>query len=170
MSFSTNLSVDMLVNDELNRQLKRIEDLIRDVKSKFEPDDELQSHMAKYICVISSGFLENAMYHTLNDIVKTETGSEILLSYTRAHLLKIQNPNSNKIKEIVKSFNQDWHNKLNTFMQQEERAAAVNYIITDRHNIAHGKDSAITINKIEGYLKKAVEIVIFIESKFVINA
>jgi hypothetical protein len=52
----------MFINNELNRQLKRIEDLITEAKSRFEPDDELQSHMAKYICVICSGFLENAMY------------------------------------------------------------------------------------------------------------
>ena len=157
----------MLVNAELKRQHKRIEDLINEVKLKFEPDDELQSHLAKYICVMCSGFLENAMYHTLHDIVKLETSSEMVTAYVKSHLLKIQNPNARKIRDIFKCFKSEWFDELGDYMQKEQRSEAVNYIMKDRHNIAHGKDSNITITKIETYFNKAVEVIAYIEANFV---
>ncbi|MEJ6980528.1 HEPN domain-containing protein [Pedobacter sp. P351] len=169
MSFLTNSSVNMFQNLELNRQHKRIQNLIEQAKSRFEPDDELQSHLAKYICVVCSGFLENAMFQILNDKVCRETECEVLLSYMKVHLLKIQNPNSNKIREVVKSFSLEWHDKLSEFLREEDRASAINYIITDRHNIAHGKDSEITIGKIEVYFKRIVDVFSFMENLLVLQ-
>jgi len=91
----------------------------------------------------------------------------VVLTYTKSQLYKIQNANSGKIKALAKSFNPDWHDSLKYYMQEENRGAAINYILKDRHNIAHGRDSDITIAKLEGYLNKTVEVIKFIENELI---
>ncbi len=157
----------MFTNNELTKQYKRIENLIHKAKT-FEPDDELRSHLAKYICVLSSGFIENAIYLTFSDIAHKSCPPSVVLTYTKGQLYKIQNTNSEKIKEITKSFNPDWwENGLKEFLQNDNRSSAINYILKDRHNIAHGRDSDITIDKLEDYLKKTIEVVKYLEDELI---
>lgn len=159
-----NLLKDMFNNVELNKQYNRITTLI--VKAKqFEPDDELRSHLTKYICILCSGFIENSVYHAFSDIADKSCPPSCVLTYTKAQLYKIQNANSEKIRELTKSFNPDWHDGIRDFLQEENRGSAINYILKDRHNIAHGRDSEITIGQLEIYLKKTIEVIKYIETK-----
>jgi len=153
----------MFNNSELNRQYNRITDLITKAK-EFEPDDVLRSHLTKYICVLCSGFIENSVYHTFSDLADSSCPPSVVLTYTKSQLYKIQNANSEKIRALAKSFNPDWHDTIRDFLQEENRGAAINYILKDRHNIAHGRNSDITILKLEDYLNKTVEVIKFIEN------
>ena len=154
----------MFNNDELNRQYSRIAALI--VKAKeFEPDDELRSHLTKYICVLCSGFIENSVYHAFSDIADKSCTPSCVLTYTKAQLYKIQNANAEKIRELSKSFNPNWYDGIRDFLQAENRGSAINYILKDRHNIAHGRDSDITIAQLENHLKKTIEVIKYIETE-----
>lgn len=155
----------MFANSELTKQYKRIQNLILKAK-EFEPDDELRSHLAKYLCVLSSGFIENAIYHAFSDIAEKSCPPSVVLTYTKGQLYKLQNTNTEKIKEVTKAFNPEWwENGLKDFLQQDNRSTAINYILKDRHNIAHGRDSEITIDKLEEYFKKTVEVIQFLENE-----
>lgn len=154
----------MFNNSELNSQYSKISSLINQAK-QLEPDDEMRSHLTKYICVLCSGFIENSVYHTFSDIAENSCSPSVVLTYAKSQLYKIQNANSEKIRALAKSFNPDWHDTIRDFMQEENRAAAINYILKDRHNIAHGRDSDITIGKLEGYLNKTIEVIKFIEDE-----
>lgn len=155
----------MFNNSELNIQYNRIQQLI--IKAKeFEPDDELRSHLTKYICVLCSGFIENSVFHAFSDIAENSCDPSVVLTYTKSQLFKIQNANSEKIRALAKSFNPDWHDVLRDYMQEENRGAAINYILKDRHNIAHGRNSDITIIKLEDYLNKTAEVIRYIENEF----
>lgn len=158
----------MFANSELTKQYRRIQNLILKAK-EFEPDDELRSHLAKYLCVLSSGFIENAIYHTFSDIAQKNCHPSVVLTYTKGQLYKLQNTNTEKIKEVTKAFNPEWwENGLRDFLQQENRSTAINYIFKDRHNIAHGRDSEITIDKLEEYLQKTIEVIQYLENELVI--
>ncbi|TLP74153.1 HEPN domain-containing protein [Maribacter sp. ACAM166] len=158
----------MFNNSELNIQYNRIQQLI--VKAKeFEPDDELRSHLTKYICVLCSGFIENSVFHAFSDIAENSCDSSVVLTYAKSQLFKIQNANSEKIRALAKSFNPEWHDVIRDYMQEENRGAAINYILKDRHNIAHGRDSDITIIKLEDYLNKTVEVIQYIENELNAN-
>ena len=164
----------MFNNSELNSQYSKISSLINQAK-QLEPDDEMRSHLTKYICVLCSGFIEKSVYHTFSDIAKkscspcdiaeNSCSPSVVLKYAKSQLCKIQNANSEKIRALAKSFNPDWCDTIHDFMQKENRAAAINYILKDRHNIAHGRDSDITIGKLEGYLNKTIEVIKFIEDE-----
>ena len=154
----------MFNNLELNRQYNRISSLIEITKS-YEPDDELKSHLTKYLCVLCSGFIENSVYHIFSDIAENATGESVVLTYAKSQLYKIQNANSEKIRALAKSFNPDWHDPLRDFMQENNRSTAINYILKERHNIAHGRESTITINMLEEYLLKTIEVIKYIEDE-----
>lgn len=160
----------MFNNIELERQYLRLNNLITETKNRFEPDDEMQSHMAKYLCILCSGFLENAIKSTLTDFAENKTNNEMVLAYVKSQLKRINNPNAKRIRETTKIFSSDWEERLNTFMQENDKASAINYIITDRHKIAHGKDSEITIRRIEQYFSKVVEVFVYIEQDIIANA
>lgn len=154
----------MFNNIELTRQYNRITALIEKAK-EFEPDDVLRSHLTKYICVLCSGFIENSIYHTFSDIAENACPPSVVLTYTKSQLYKIQNANSEKIRDLAKSFNPEWDEELRLFLQENNRGAAINYILKDRHNIAHGRDSDITIVKLEEYINKTVEVIKYIEDQ-----
>jgi len=155
----------MIHHEELRKESEKILKLIETAESSFEEDDEMRSHLAKYICILCSGFLENAVHYIYSDYIKSETTSTTVISYSTLTINKIQNPNSEKFREIAKSFNVDWEPALRDFLQNEERSTAINYIIRDRHKIAHGKDSDITLPRIREYHNKTVDVIKFVETQ-----
>jgi len=155
----------MIHNLALRRESDKILRLIEKAEETFEVEDEMRSHMAKYICILCSGFLENAIHYIYSDYIRSETASVPIISYSSISINKVQNPNSEKFREIAKSFNPDWEVELREYLQAEERSTAINYIIRDRHKIAHGKDSDITLARIKEYHLKTVEVVKFVESQ-----
>ncbi len=153
----------MINNEDLRRQSQKILALIETSERTFDEGDEIRSHIAKYICILCSGFLENCVHILYTEYVKMETSSESVIAHASATLNKIQNPNSEKFRAIAKSFKPEWEPPLNEYLQEEERSAAINYIMRDRHKIAHGKDSDITLARIKQYHLKTVEVIEFLE-------
>lgn len=156
----------MFINSELNTQYNKILVLIERSK-ELEPDDELRSHLAKYICVLCSGFIENSVYHTFSDIAERYCEPSVVLTYTKGQLYKIQNANSEKIRQLAKSFNPDWHDNLRDYLQEDNRGGSINYILKERHNIAHGRNSDITIVSLENHLNKVIEVIQYIETELI---
>lgn len=155
----------MINNEELRKQSEKIIKLIENAEATFDEDDEMRSHIAKYVCILCSGFLENAVHSIYTEYVKKETVSPSIISFATITLNKIQNPNSEKFRAIAKSFKAEWEPVLSTFLQAEERSTALNYIIRDRHKIAHGQDSDITLTRIKEYHNKTVEVVKYLENQ-----
>jgi len=155
----------MIQNKELQKQSLKILELINEAEKRYEEDEEFQSHFAKYICILCSGFMENAVELIYSDFIKRITTSEELILFIESNLQKILNPNSEKLKNIVETFNKSWKKDLNDFLQIDEKSAALNYIIKQRHKIAHGEDSLVTLGKIRDYHLKTVEIIEFLENQ-----
>jgi hypothetical protein len=146
----------------LVRQKQRIEWLINQAKT-FEGDQfELQSHWARYLCVLVAGFLENAISEVYSSYVQ-KCSNEQVANYVEAVLGRIQNPKSQKFLETARSFNRDWELNLSDYIEQNGRKDAIDSIMTNRHLIAHGKDSGITLARLDQYFKKGVEVIDYIE-------
>jgi hypothetical protein len=50
-------------------------------------------------------------------------------------------------------------------MSQNGRKDAIDSIMNNRHLIAHGKDSGITVARVNDYLRKCIEVIEFIEAQ-----
>lgn len=151
-------------NRNLTTQLQRLNELFKRVNSACGSDIEMQSHWAKYMCVLCAGFLENAVTEIYGDFVKGAS-SQPVANFAEYILSKTQNPKASKFVEISAKFKKNWGDSLETFLDDNGRKEAINAIMTNRHLIAHGKTSYITIVQVKDYLKKSVEVIEFIENQ-----
>ena len=125
-------------------------------------DFEMRSHWAKYLCVLSAGFLENAITEIYGDFVRTAS-SKPVADYAMSHLSRIQKPKASRFIEIAGLFKSAWAAALESFIASDGRREAINSIMANRHEIAHGKQPGITLTQIKNYLDRAVDVIEFIE-------
>ena len=127
-------------------------------------DLELQAHWAKYLCVLVAGFLETALREIYKDFVRRNS-SELVASYTNHELEKIQNPKSIRFVETASFFKKSWGSELQAFIEKNNRKEAIDSVMTNRHSIAHGRASHVTVSQVKIWLDKATEVVEHIEKQ-----
>jgi hypothetical protein len=54
---------------------------------------------------------------------------------------------------------------LELFMEKEGRKEAIDGVMSNRHQIAHGRDTRITVVTVSNYLEKCVEVIEYIENQ-----
>lgn len=86
-----------------------------------------------------------------------------MANFVEATLARVQNPKANRFVETARAFDPAWIDSLTAFLDEEGRRDAIDAIMSNRHLIAHGKDSGISLVRVKEYLKKSVEVVEFIE-------
>jgi hypothetical protein len=72
--------------------------------------------------------------------------------------------NAEKITIIARSFDVRWVSALEAYLEENGRKDAIDSIMNNRHQIAHGKDVGITIARASGYLHESIEVLEFIET------
>jgi hypothetical protein len=150
---------------ELKRQLQKINELIKSTAVSTNENVELQGHWGKYICVLSAGFLENAISEIYISLVENSSAPHVA-SFAGKTLNKIQNPKSTKFVEIASSFREEWGNEIeNLFLNDPSIKNAVDSIMTNRHLIAHGKSTSISVIRVKEYLEKSLKLIEFIEKQ-----
>ena len=151
-------------NQRLSREVQRLNSLFERVSSAASGDDNLQSHWARYLTVLVSGYLETAISEIYTEFAK-RSASKPVSNFTGIHLARIQNPNSERFIVTAGSFKDDWRVNLVEFLNEGGRKEAIDSIINIRHIVAHGKDVGITIYRIKEYYRKSIEVLEFIEQQ-----
>lgn len=153
-------------NAKVSQEAQRIRSLIQRTQKACAEDIELSSHWAKYLCVLSSGFLENSIAEIYGDF-SDKSAHEPVARYTRARLSTINNPKAETFAKTAGAFKADWEVDLRTFMEDEGRKDAVDSIMRLRHLIAHGreKDAGVTVARISDYLERSIQILEYIETQ-----
>ena len=151
-------------NNRLTRQLRRINSLIQRARQTSFQDIELQAHWGRYLCVLVAGFLENALTEIYTDFAK-RAASEPVASFAGSALARIQNPNAERFLQTARAFKSSWADELEQFLGEEGCKEAIDSIIANRNQIAHGQDSGITIVRVSDYLEKCVQVIEFLEAQ-----
>jgi RiboL-PSP-HEPN len=150
-------------NVEISRQLQSLKALMKSAAESTQ-DPELLSHWARYFSVVAAGLLQNAITEIYTEYV-TRAASGPVSNYARSRLATIQNPKADKFVEVARNFDVAWAAELETFLGDKGRKEAIDSIMNVRHQIAHGKFAGITYARISEYLKKAEEVIEFIEQE-----
>lgn len=153
------------MNARLESLKTNIDKLIKDADENLEPDDEKKSHLAKYVCILISGFLENAVYEIYRDYALSKATDYKILQFVEGRLKDINNPNGNRLVNIASQFNEVWSEDLDNFLKINNRKGAIGSIIKNRHKIAHGENSEITLNLIKQYWVRVTEVTEFMENQ-----
>lgn len=152
-------------SQELIRQHAALKHLIRQAGHHTSTKDlEMLGHWGRYLCIITAGFVENAV-HAVYGAHIAKTSSPQTARYATAQIDDVQNPKAARLVEIATAFDKGWGAALETFLEDNFRRDAVNTIMSNRHLIAHGQNSNITVARVDQYLSRIVEIVEFIEGQ-----
>lgn len=141
------------------QQRDRIDSLFKNLPSD-EDNLERQAHWARYLCVCISGYLEVSIRELLGRYAE-QCAAKSISSYVRCQLRFFQNPKTEPIIQLVTSFDATWGESLKEFVE-EELGDAVNSIVANRNNIAHGIDIGITIARLRGWYDKSNEVLDFL--------
>src|SRR5438045_587867 len=101
-------------NRTIQAQLQKVQFLAKETERACGENIELQSHWAKYICVLSAGIIENAVKATYIDFAN-RTVSKPLARYFGSKLSPLRNPKMETILELAGAFKEDWRAELNGF-------------------------------------------------------
>ncbi|USB33932.1 HEPN domain-containing protein [Paenibacillus sp. YPG26] len=143
------------MNTAMSIQKQKIDNLfllIRDIE-----DEEIHAHWAKYLCVLISGFIENSLRISITEYVQDKSHPNIS-QYINTNIQRVTNLNTNKISNLLSSFNEEWKKTFITCTSEEERDA-INTIVANRHIIAHGKDVGLTLTALKIHYEKVVSAV-----------
>lgn len=149
---------------ELVRQASVLKSLVKRVG--HEPSTralEMQAHWSRYLCVLTSGFVENIVRVIFSEYVRKNSYSPLVVRYTTKQLDGIQNPRADRIVKVAAAFDAAWGRDLESFLAQQYRSDAINAIMSNRHLIAHGRSSNITIGQVTLYLGKIIEMAEYLE-------
>ena len=152
-------------NVELKRQLQRLKHLL-DRARDIDADFELQGHWGNYMCVLVAGFLENCLKELYGDRARRSASPEVA-SFVLRTLERIQNPNARRFVEVASAFSTEWGRDLESHLGEDDgrRKGAVDSIMSNRHLIAHGKNTSVSVGRIREYLAPSLEILEFIETQ-----
>lgn len=149
---------------ELSRQHQRLRSLIGEAAEFDAAKFELAAHWGRYLCVLVSGFLENAIGEIYSEYAR-RCANQNVATFVQSAVLKVQNPKSTKFVEVARGFNKAWADDLEAFLSQDGRKEAIDAIIANRHAIAHGGTTGITVGRVSEYLDKCVAVIEFLEGQ-----
>jgi hypothetical protein len=149
---------------ELRRQASLIKELLAKTPAATGGDIELQAHWARYICVLAAGFLENALFEIYAAVIRAGASAAVA-SFASSRLEKISNPKSARFLETARAFKAIWADELERFVADDGRKDAIDSIMSNRHLIAHGEHSGITIARLQQFFERSVTVVEFLEKQ-----
>jgi hypothetical protein len=150
---------------ELNRQIQYIKGLLKSTTESTNSNLELQGHWGKYLCILSAGFLENAISEIYIELTKNSSSPQVA-SFTTKMLQKINNPKASKFIETARAFKKEWGEELEKFFgENPEIKTSIDSIMTNRHLIAHGKTATVSIAQIREYLDGSIRAIEYIEKQ-----
>lgn len=147
-------------NFEVRRYKQRLDNLFKQI-SAYSGDFELQSHWARYLCILVSGFIETSIRAIYGEYSRQRSEAKIA-NYVISRLTRFTNPNMEDILVLAGSFSPDWRDKL-VKATTEEQKDAINSIVANRNRIAHGVDVGISYVTVKDYYENVVKVIDLIE-------
>lgn len=127
-------------------------------------DLQAQADLACYLCVLVAGYLEQAARHILGDFAARKAHPSIA-RFAERRLGAFTNANSRKLCDLVGDFDAQFRERMEDFVSGE-RKDAIDSVIANRHQIAHGRDVGLTIFRISAYYNHVLDTVAFLEVEF----
>ena len=120
-------------------------------------DLELSSDLARYLCVLISGYLEQAVKELALEHVRQRSHPSVQ-RYVEARLNSLTNMNSQRLLELLGSFDPDWRKEMEKYLVDELKDA-VDSIVNLRNTIAHGGSVGVTIARVVDYYNRVNRVV-----------
>ncbi len=148
---------------ERKRSIDHLFDIISTVQSSEEIDDEIKSCLAKYLCVVVSGFLETSIQDIYTDYAQNKSHVNVT-NFVSRKLAQFRSPKMGNLLTLTACFSGPWQKDLEQYCK-DEIEGAVNSLVESRHKIGHGKDVTITFSRVKAYYASALKLLKHIEEQ-----
>lgn len=129
-----------------NQEIK-LDDLYKIVEILDE--GELKAHMTRYLCIRSSGYLENV----IKDLVITyvsASSSKFTSNFVEIEIRNFTNVTYDKLIKLLQRFSPDWSFDFDHQISDQQRSS-LNSIISNRNSIAHGHQDNLSYKSMKEY-------------------
>ena len=137
---------------------QRIEsELAKIFKEAENCHEEIQASLARYACVLASGYLESSFREIVIACAQAQASPPIV-RYVNSTLGWFRDPNIEKIFQLLGRLDQKYRVNLETQVLGELKDS-VDSIAANRNNIAHGRSSGISLGQVRKYFADAQTVV-----------
>lgn len=146
------------MNREIHALTQRLDHVIT-LADRLGSDDELCAQYARYICVLVSGYVEEALRVLLLSYASVRCGPE-LARFVQLKTQDLTNLKFAKLLSVLEMFSLAWRNDFETRVGENAKDA-LNSVVANRHLIAHGKTTNISLARVKQYyalIKPAVTV------------
>lgn len=151
-----------MTNPHLVRYANKLDTLFQKAQ-QLSHDLELQSHWARYLCVLVCGFLETGVRTTYGHYARSRAHPNVA-RYANKKLELFRSPTMGNILELTSLFSKEWAEDLERDTDGELKDA-VNSIVAVRHQIAHGNDTGISYVRVREYHRSIVKVIDLLEQQ-----
>jgi hypothetical protein len=144
---------------EVKRLKQRLDATFKRVGS-VGSDLELQSDLARYLCILVSGYLEKAVSELVVEHAR-RTGAPSLQRFVDQRTKNFTNAKSQKLYNLVGDFDPEWRSSLEMHFSGELKDA-VDSVVDLRNNIAHGQSVGVTYARVCDYYSRVQRAVDYI--------
>lgn len=140
----------MALSNELVSFEARIDNVL---KRAYEAglDQEMRSSLARYACVLTSGYLEESIRSVIGAWCRDKSHPNIH-TYVGRQLDWFLNPRCGKILDLLSHFSKVWHDDFLALLSDEEKAA-IDSVVNNRNQIAHGRNVGLSPEPMTRYFK-----------------
>ena len=131
--------------------------IVDTIQTDEKIDDEIKSCLARYLCIIVSGFVETSIQNIYSEYTRKRAQTNVI-NYVSRKLAGFQNPKIGKILELSGGFCKSWANELEDLIKDEEIGDSINSLVDNRNHIAHGADIGITYSRIRSYYSNSLKL------------
>ena len=128
-------------------------------------NDELKSDMARYACILVSGYLEASCRDIFGNFAKNQS-SPAVHRFVARQLDQYYNLKADRFIQLANSFDPERGRKIEQDGEFGKLKDAVDSIVANRNNVAHGRDTGISLAVIKDYYERAGRFIRLIESAF----
>jgi len=121
-------------------------------KAKADPvktDLELQAQIARFLCVLASGVIEQVLVRGLERLVARRAIPSVA-NYAGSHLSRISNAKFSDILRTLGRFDPKWRDHFEQ-STDEEIKAAVDSVVNNRNQVSHGRQVGISLVRFDEY-------------------
>jgi len=136
---------------KLQSQEKKLDELFSLVE-KIE-EEEVKALLSKLLCVRTSGLIESAVKNLINEYI-VGTSPKPVQDFVNKKMKNATNLRYEKLLEILAMYSIKWSESFADRINDEQRAA-LNSIVSNRNNIAHGENDSISFIIMKDYYKQA---------------
>jgi len=128
-------------------------------------DEEVLAHWAKYLCVLTSGFVENSLRLILKEYA-AKHADESVSRFVSTRIEGLTNLNDDKISQLLGSFSPTWRDAFHATRSTEQKDA-IDSVLANRNLIAHGRSVGLTLARMKYYYGDVSKVVKIIDEECV---